>query len=99
MIDHIISYEEMNKLKGEFSIIYRKSDPSDKKWIITFGDNDLMASKEDIFFWIIATWHPRKNEFELVPSRAVFDVYLRNARLKLKKKKQNNRMKQIKKDF
>lgn len=99
MINHIISYEEMNKLKEEFSIIFRKSDPSDKKWVISFGDPDPKESKEDIFFWVIATWHPRKKEFELVPSRAMFDVYLNDARLKFKKKKQKKRIKQIKKDF
>ena len=99
MINHIISYEEMNKLKEEFSIIYRKSDPSDKKWVISFGDNTIINAKEDIFFWVIATWHPRKKEFELVPPRSVFDVYLNNARLKFKKKKQNKRMRKIKKDF
>lgn len=97
MINHIISYEEINKLKEEFSIFYRKDDPSNKKWLITFGDKD--GEKEDIFFWVFAIWHPRKNEFELVPPRSVFEVYLNEARLKLKKKKQNNRMKQIKKDF
>lgn len=99
MINHIISYEEMNKLKEEFSIFYRKSDPSDKKWLITFGDPELGVAKQDIFFGVIATWHPRKKEFELVPPRSVFDVYLNDARLKFKKKKQKKRIKQIKKDF
>ena len=97
MINHIISYEEINKLKEEFSIFFRKDDPYNKKWLITFGDKD--SEKEDIFFWVFAIWHPRKNEFELVPSRDVFDVYLNDARLKFKKKKQNKRLKQIKKDF
>lgn len=99
MINHILSYKEMNKLKKEFSVIFRKSDPSDKKWVISFGDPDIKAAKEDIFFWAIATWHPRKKEFELVGPRSVFDVYLNNARLKFKKKKQKKRIKQIKKDF
>ena len=97
MINHIISYKEMNKLKKEFSIFYRKDDPTNKKWLITIGDKD--SEKEDIFFWAFATWHPRKKEFELVCPRSVFDVYLNDARLRLKKKQQKKRMRQIKKDF